>query len=127
MNFERNFGGKTQNFGAKMADLRLRISIIEKNERGQEVELVRKTIQFKPQVICGVHTFHSITENMNKIGFYSTMISFFFCTYHRGATYINMCTIHCKMARTKNWKNLYFLCKRAIYADVYAANLFIYK
>ena len=33
-----------------MADLRLRICIIEKNERGQEVELVRKTIQFKPQV-----------------------------------------------------------------------------
>jgi len=34
----------------KMADLRLRISIIEKNEKGQEVELVRKVIQFKPQV-----------------------------------------------------------------------------
>ena len=33
-----------------MADLRLRISIVEKNERGQEVELVRKTIQFNPQV-----------------------------------------------------------------------------
>lgn len=33
-----------------MSDLRLRISIIEKNERGQEVELVRKVIQFKPQV-----------------------------------------------------------------------------
>lgn len=33
-----------------MADLRLRISILEKNERGQEVELVRKTIQFHPQV-----------------------------------------------------------------------------
>lgn len=32
-----------------MADLRLRVSIVEKNERGQEVELVRKTIQFKPQ------------------------------------------------------------------------------
>jgi hypothetical protein len=34
-----------------MADLRLRISIVEKNDRGQEVELVRKTIQFNPQVI----------------------------------------------------------------------------
>lgn len=33
-----------------MADLRLRISIVEKNDRGQEVELVRKTIQFNPQV-----------------------------------------------------------------------------
>ena len=33
-----------------MTDLRLRISIVEKNERGQEVELVRKTIQFNPQV-----------------------------------------------------------------------------
>jgi len=32
-----------------MSDLRLRISIIEKNERGQEVELVKKVIQFKPQ------------------------------------------------------------------------------
>ena len=32
-----------------MADLRLRISIVEKNDRGQEVELVRKTIQFNPQ------------------------------------------------------------------------------
>ncbi len=33
-----------------MADLRLRISIVEKNDRGQEVELVRKAIQFNPQV-----------------------------------------------------------------------------
>ena len=33
-----------------MSDLLLRIAIIEKNERGQEVELVRKTMQFKPQV-----------------------------------------------------------------------------
>lgn len=33
-----------------MSDLRLRISIVEKNDRGQEVELVRKTIQFGAQV-----------------------------------------------------------------------------
>ena len=33
-----------------MADLKLKVSIKEKNERGQEVELVCKTIQFKPQV-----------------------------------------------------------------------------
>ena len=33
-----------------MSDLLLRVAIIEKNERGQEVELVRKTMQFKPQV-----------------------------------------------------------------------------
>jgi hypothetical protein len=39
-----------------MSDLRLRISIIEKNERGQEVELVKKTIQFKPQVSTQVRT-----------------------------------------------------------------------
>jgi len=33
-----------------MADLRLRISIVEKNSHGQEVELVRKAIQFNAQV-----------------------------------------------------------------------------
>ena len=33
-----------------MANLKLKVSIKEKNERGQEVELVCKTIQFKPQV-----------------------------------------------------------------------------
>ena len=33
-----------------MSDLLLRVAIIEKNDRGQEVELVRKTMQFKPQV-----------------------------------------------------------------------------
>lgn len=31
-------------------DLKLKVSIKEKNDRGQEVELVCKTIQFKPQV-----------------------------------------------------------------------------
>lgn len=34
----------------KMANLRLKVSIKEKNERGQEVELVCKVFQFKPQV-----------------------------------------------------------------------------
>jgi hypothetical protein len=34
-----------------MNDLLLRVAIIEKNDRGQEVELVRKTMQFNPQVI----------------------------------------------------------------------------
>ena len=33
-----------------MSQLTLRFSVVEKNERGQEVELVRKTIQFNPQV-----------------------------------------------------------------------------
>ena len=33
-----------------MAQLTLRFSVVEKNERGQEVELVRKALQFKPQV-----------------------------------------------------------------------------
>ena len=33
-----------------MANLALRISIVEKNDRNQEVELVRKLIQFSPQV-----------------------------------------------------------------------------
>eukprot|EP00095_Tigriopus_kingsejongensis_P007975 maker-scaffold475_size161908-snap-gene-0.21 protein:Tk07975 transcript:maker-scaffold475_size161908-snap-gene-0.21-mRNA-1 annotation:"Talin-1" len=32
-----------------MAELKLRIAIVEKNDRGQEVELVRKTIPFHPQ------------------------------------------------------------------------------
>lgn len=40
-----------------MSDLRLRISIIEKNERGQEVELVKKVIQFKPQVFIKALSF----------------------------------------------------------------------
>jgi hypothetical protein len=34
-----------------MSQLTLRFSVVEKNERGQEVELVRKALQFKPQVI----------------------------------------------------------------------------
>ena len=33
-----------------MSQLTLRFSVVEKNERGQEVELVRKALQFKPQV-----------------------------------------------------------------------------
>ena len=37
-----------------MSDLLLRVAIIEKNDRGQEVELVRKTMQFKPQVRLGL-------------------------------------------------------------------------
>jgi len=32
-----------------MSQLTLRFSVVEKNERGQEVELVRKALQFKPQ------------------------------------------------------------------------------
>jgi hypothetical protein len=42
-----------------MSQLTLRFSVMEKNERGQEVELVRKALQFKPQV-----TFHLI---FNKV------------------------------------------------------------
>ena len=34
-----------------MSQLTLRFSVVEKNDRGQEVELVRKALQFKPQVI----------------------------------------------------------------------------
>lgn len=34
----------------KMSQLTLRFSVVEKNDRGQEVELVRKALQFKPQV-----------------------------------------------------------------------------
>ena len=33
-----------------MSQLTLRFSVVEKNDRGQEVELVRKALQFKPQV-----------------------------------------------------------------------------
>ena len=33
-----------------MSQLTLRFSVVERNERGQEVELVRKALQFKPQV-----------------------------------------------------------------------------
>ena len=49
-----------------MADLRLRISIVEKNERGQEVELVRKTIQFNPQVsYLKIIISHRMIERLN--------------------------------------------------------------
>ena len=44
------FSEETKVFIMAMSDLLLRVAIIEKNERGQEVELVRKTMQFKPQV-----------------------------------------------------------------------------
>ena len=44
------FSEQTKVFTMAMSDLLLRVAIIEKNERGQEVELVRKTMQFKPQV-----------------------------------------------------------------------------
>ena len=37
-----------------MAQLTLRFSVVEKNDRGQEVELVRKALQFKPQVRPGL-------------------------------------------------------------------------
>ena len=33
-----------------MSQLTLRFSVVERNDRGQEVELVRKALQFKPQV-----------------------------------------------------------------------------
>ena len=42
--------GLLQGTAWKMANLRLKVSIKEKNERGQEVELVCKMFQFKPQV-----------------------------------------------------------------------------
>ena len=46
-----------------MSDLLLRVAIIEKNERGQEVELVRKTMQFKPQVkLISHYNWMNITE-----------------------------------------------------------------
>ena len=57
-----------------MADLRLRISIVEKNERGQEVELVRKTIQFNPQV----RPLDPSQGMMGKINTYSN----FFALWH---------------------------------------------
>ena len=33
-----------------MSQLTLRFPVVEKNDRGQEVEFVRKALQFKPQV-----------------------------------------------------------------------------
>ena len=33
-----------------MSQLTLRFSVVEKNDRGQEVEMVRKGLFFKPQV-----------------------------------------------------------------------------
>ena len=43
--------------------LLLRIAVIEKNERNQEVELVRKTMQFEPQVRL---TFLHFLRNVSK-------------------------------------------------------------
>ena len=47
-----------------MSQLTLRFSVVEKNERGQEVELVRKALQFKPQVR---HSCVEIDVNTNSI------------------------------------------------------------
>lgn len=49
---------------AAVADLKLKVSIKEKNERGQEVELVCKTIQFRPQVILH-QRFIAYVESLN--------------------------------------------------------------
>ena len=43
-----------------MAQLTLRFRVVERNERGQEVELVRKALQFNPQVQP------SLTSNYSK-------------------------------------------------------------
>jgi talin len=49
-----------------MSDLLLRVAIIEKNERGQEVELVRKTMQFKPQTTA-LEACAQIRERLSEI------------------------------------------------------------
>ncbi|QQP52775.1 Uncharacterized protein FKW44_005022, partial [Caligus rogercresseyi] len=49
-----------------MTDLRLRISIIEKNDRGSEVELVRKTLQFKPHTTA-LDACAQIREHLSEI------------------------------------------------------------
>lgn len=49
-----------------MSDLLLRVAIIEKNERGQEVELVRKTMQFKPQTTA-LEACATIRERLSEI------------------------------------------------------------
>ena len=45
-----------------MSQLTLRFSVVEKNERGQEVELVRKALQFKPQVRSCQVTYKGISN-----------------------------------------------------------------
>ncbi|CAB4054720.1 TLN [Lepeophtheirus salmonis] len=49
-----------------MTDLRLRISIIEKNDRDSEVELVRKTLQFKPRTTA-LDACAQIREHLSEI------------------------------------------------------------
>jgi hypothetical protein len=49
-----------------MSDLLLCVAIIEKNERGQEVELVRKTMQFKPQTTA-LDACAQIRERLSEI------------------------------------------------------------
>ena len=66
-----------------MADLRLRISIVEKNERGQEVELVRKTIQFNPQVRLPRSLSGDDGENKHLISLpFGIPVRFYFPTVH---------------------------------------------
>ena len=45
-------------------NISLRFSVVERNERGQEVELVRKALQFNPQVGTGAN-FAMNTINFN--------------------------------------------------------------
>ena len=49
-----------------MASILLKVSVKEKNTSGQEVELVCKTIQFKPQVRAYFN--HAKHENKGDLG-----------------------------------------------------------
>jgi talin len=49
-----------------MSHLTLRFSVVEKNERGQEVELVRKALQFKPQTTV-VDACAGLREKLSEI------------------------------------------------------------
>ena len=49
-----------------MSQLTIRFSVVEKNERGQEVELVRKALQFKPQVRNSFVKIHTKKEEEKR-------------------------------------------------------------
>jgi len=49
-----------------MSQLTLRFPVVEKNDRGQEVELVRKALQFKPQTTV-VDATKALREKLTEI------------------------------------------------------------
>ena len=61
---------------SNMSQLTLRFSVVEKNDRGQEVELVRKALQFKPQVRPTACLYKILETNIS----FTQIIRFFWVT-----------------------------------------------